>query len=152
MSDQELDSIATDLSGKVVKIKKSLLLIVDRSKVHEACERVYRLPGLYHLVTITGMDTGKSILLYYHFWKGKSFTTVSTEVPKSDPRLPSISDSVPAALLYEAEVKDMFGVTFEGNPRMASKLLLPDSYPLGAPPPLTKEADPEKIRKMMELE
>ncbi len=88
----------------------------------------------------------------YHFWRGKVFITVKTDVPKSRPHIPTISSVLPSSLLYEAEVKDLLGVTFDGNPLMGTRLLLPDIYPEDAPPPLTKEADPEKIRKMMELE
>jgi Ni,Fe-hydrogenase III component G len=98
------------------------------------------------------MDTGTEIAILYHFWLGKTFFVVRTTVPKSLPKLASIIPSIPAATLYEAEVHDLLGVTFVGNPFMKSKLLLPDEYPKDAPPPLWKEADPAKIRRMMGLE
>jgi len=109
------------------------------------------MPDFYHLSTISGFDEGTTITVIYHFWKGKEFLSIKTSVTKQDPTIHSISDVVPAALLYEAEVKDMLGVKFEGNPFTRQKLILPDSYPAEAPPPLRKEADPEKIRRMMEL-
>ena len=68
------------------------------------------------------------------------------------PSIPSVTGALPAATLYESEVADLFGVRFEGNPVTGRKLLLPDTYPKDAPPPMTKEANPEKIRKMMGLE
>ncbi len=131
---------------------KSTVLAVSPAKVAEACRGVSALPGLYHLSTITGMDLGEEIALLYHFWEGRRFVQVRTQVPKADPRLPSVSSLIPSATLYEAEIQDLLGVVFEGNPYVGKKLLLPDSYPPEAPPPLRKDADPEKIRKMMELE
>jgi membrane-bound hydrogenase subunit beta len=152
MSEEELSRVASALSGELTRGKKYIAVKVDREAFHQACEKVAGLPGLYHLSTITGVDMGKEIELLYHFWKEKRFVVVKTRVPKSDPRLPSVSDVLPASLLYEAEVKDLLGVQFDGNPLTGQKLLLPDAYPSDEPPPLTKEADPEKIRRKMGLE
>jgi len=133
-------------------LRHSSLLTVAPERVLEACMLVVEDGQFYHLSTITGLDEGETIDVFYHFWKGNGFITVKTSVPKADPKLPSVSASLPSALFYEAEVMDMLGVVFEGNPMVGKKLLLPDAYPPQAPPPLRKEADPEKIRKMMGLE
>jgi membrane-bound hydrogenase subunit beta len=118
-----------------------------------ACELlVSELPDFYHLSTITGTDIGNAIELTYHFWSGRDFLSVRTSVPKENPAIDSLCDFLPSATLYEAEIKDLLGVLFRANPLMDKRLLLPDNYPVEAPPPLRKEADPEKIRKMMELE
>lgn len=106
----------------------------------------------YHLTTITGIDEGQSLSLYYHFWYKKEFLSLKTSVPKNNPTIPTVSDLLPASVLYEAELQDMLGINFEGNRLSGRRLLLPDNYPVNAPPPLRKEADPEKIRKMMGLE
>jgi len=131
---------------------KTIELIVLPDKVPIACQRVAAIPGLYHLSTMTGYDKGESIEILYHFWQGRRFVDVRTSVPKEAPRLKSISSVVAAATLYEAEIQDILGVSFDGNPFQGKRLLLPDTYPAEAPPPLTKEANPEKIRKMLELE
>jgi len=131
---------------------KTIELIVPSDKVPIACQRVAAIPGLYHLSTMTGYDKGESIEILYHFWQGRRFVDVRTSVPKVAPRLKSISSLVAAATLYEAEIQDILGVSFDGNPFQGKRLLLPDTYPAEAPPPLTKEANPEKIRKMLELE
>jgi NADH:ubiquinone oxidoreductase subunit C len=149
LSAEELEPIARETQGKVSSSKKSVILNVSPEKVVEACSKVHALSGLYHLSTITGVDTGENIEISYHFWKGRTFTVVRTNVPKKDARISSITSAIPAAVLYEAEVKDLLGVVFEGNPFMKTKLLLPDDYPAEAPPPLRKEADPAKIRRMI---
>lgn len=152
MSEEELTRIAAELSGAVIRGKKFIGIRVGRELAPTACRRVAELPGLYHLTTITGVDLGGEIEVLYHFWKERRFTVVSTRVSKADPVLHTVSDILPSSVLYEAEVKDLLGVVFEGNPLMGRRLLLPDAYPTGAPPPLGREADPEKMRKMMELE
>jgi membrane-bound hydrogenase subunit beta len=151
-SETELSSVAAELSGELRRRKNSVVISVSREKVAEAIKRISSLPGLYHLSTISGVDLGQEIEVLYHFWKGRDIVTVRILVPKADPHVQSVCGLLPSSLLYEAEVKDLLGVQFDGNPLMRQKLLLPDSYPEGAPPPLTKEADPEKIRKAMELE
>ncbi len=152
MPDEELGPIATRLGGTVTVGPKTSVLSVPPEKVIEACSGVSSLPGWYHLSTITGMDLGQEIAILYHFWQGRRFIQVRTQVPKSAPRLKSISGALAAGTLYEAEIQDLLGVAFEGNPFLGKKLLLPDIYPPDAPPPLRKDTDPHKIKKMMELE
>jgi len=152
MSEEEIRGLATELGATVGTNTKSIELVVTPEKVLVACQRVAAIPGLYHLSTMTGFDNGDTIEILYHFWQGKRFVDVRTSVPKAAPRMKSISSEIPAATLYEAEIQDILGVSFDGNPYQGKRLLLPDSYPNDAPPPLTKEANPEKIRKMLELE
>jgi len=152
LSNEELANLATRLGGSLATRQKSVEITVSPDKVLQACMTVSSIPGLYHLTTITGLDLGEEIGLLYHFWQGRGFVVVRTAVPKANPKLQSISGPLPSATLYEAEIQDLLGVSFEGNPYLGKKLLLPDNYPAEAPPPLRKEADPDKIRKMMELE
>lgn len=152
MDENYISKLSELVGGAQSEIKKSSVVTVGSGSIKDACHSISASPDLYHLSTITGVDEGEVISVYYHFWKGKEFLSLKTQVPKSEPKLGSISEILPAAVLYEAEVKDLLGVTFEGNPFMSGKLVLPDSYPPEAPPPLRKEADPEKIRKLMRLE
>jgi NADH:ubiquinone oxidoreductase subunit C len=149
---EDLAALASKVGGTLAEGPKTTILSVPPDKVVEACNAVASLPGWYHLSTITGMDLGNDIALLYHFWQGKRFLQVRTQVPKSAPRLMSISGALAAGTLYEAEIQDLLGVAFEGNPFLGKRLLLPDVYPTDAPPPLRKDADPHKIKKMMELE
>jgi NADH:ubiquinone oxidoreductase subunit C len=147
-----MQAIAKEIGGDITTSKKAIVLNVSRDKVPDACAKVAAIPGFYHLSTITALDVGEQIAVMYHFWKEKTFAVVKTMVPKSDARIPSITAKVPAAVFYEAEVKDLMGVYFEGNPYMKGRFVLPDEYPKDAPAPLRKEADPAKIRKMLGLE
>jgi NADH:ubiquinone oxidoreductase subunit C len=147
-----MQAIAAETGGVVTIGKKAVVLNVSREKVPDTCAKVVAMPGFYHLSTITALDLGEQIAVMYHFWKGKAFAVVKTLVPKNDARMPSATSAVPAAVFYEAEVKDLMGVVFEGNPYMKGRFVLPDEYPNDAPAPLRKEADPAKIRRMMKLE
>ena len=152
VSAEPLQKLSAALGATLTPGTKATVLAVPPEKVVEACLGVSSLPGLYHLSTITGVDLGDQIGLLYHFWEGRRFVVVRTAVQKSAPRIQSASGAIPAATLYEAEIQDLFGVTFDGNQYVGKRLLLPDEYPADAPPPLTKEADPKKIREMMKLE
>jgi Ni,Fe-hydrogenase III component G len=152
LSIEAMQGIAAETGGTVTTSKKTVVLNVSREKVPDACAKVAAIPGYYHLSTITATDLGEQIEVLYPFWKGKTFAVVKTLVPKNDARIPSIIAAVPAAVFYEAEVKDLLGVVFEGNPYMKMRFVLPDEYPKDAPAPLRREADPAKIRKMMGLE
>ncbi len=152
MSSSQLESVAAGLGASVARGMHVSVVAVPKEKVRDACAAVASLPGFYHLSTITAVDTGNQVELLYHFWKGKSFVAVKTELPKGSLEIESVSGLLTSATLYEAEIQDLFGVTFTGNPYTGRRLLLPDEYPKDAPPPLRVEADPEKIRKLMELE
>ncbi len=152
MSSEELTPLVSRFGGSLTAGPKTTILSVSPDKVVDACKAVSSLPGWYHLSTITGMDLGQDIAILYHFWQGKHFIQVRTQVPKSAPRLRSISGDLAAGTLYEAEIQDLLGVVFEGNPFTGKRLLLPDVYPVDAPPPLRKESNVAKIRKAMELE
>ncbi len=153
MDNNKLQDIAMKTAAQIATNRRSTVLTVAPDKLGDICKLItMEMPEFYHLSTITGVDTGKTIDVFYRFWKDKEFLSVKTTVPKENPVLDSLSDFLASSLLYEAEVKDLLGISFRGNPLMDRKVLLPDSYPTDAPPPLRKEADPEKIRKMMELE
>ena len=152
MPDDWLDPLAETLGGMVAESRNARSIAGPPEKAQEACVAVASVPGFYHLTTITAVDKGTAVELMYHFWQGRSFVTVRTDLPKEDLSIESISGVLPAAVLYEAEIQDLFGVTFRGNPLTGRRLLLPDDYPAEAPPPLRMEADPGEIRRLMGLE
>lgn len=155
-----VEDIVAASGATVAKNRNSTVLTMNPDKMRDAVKVLTsEAPEFYHLTTITGVDVGSTIDVYYHFWKGREFLSLKTNVPKENPVLDSLCDVLPSALFYEAEVKDLLGVLFKGNPMifkgsrlLDQKFLLPDEYPAQVPPPLRKEADPEKIRKMMGLE
>ena len=81
---------------------------------------------LRHLSTITGQDTGSAIELLYHFWDDGGLT-LRTLLPRDEPHITTLTDLIPGAALYEREVSEMLGVTFDGHPD-PRPLLLPDNW------------------------
>ena len=99
-----------------------------------------------HISTITGVDMREEIEVIYHLNRdGKIELSLKVRVPKDEPVLPTISDLMPGAILYEREVHDLLGVTFENHPDL-SPLVLPEEWPHGVYP-LRKEWTIEGIRE-----
>ncbi|MCL4435777.1 MAG: NADH-quinone oxidoreductase subunit C [Thaumarchaeota archaeon] len=61
------------------------------------------------------------------------FIVVTAKVDPRNPSFPSIALQIPAAFLYEREIKDMFGLTPQGNPDMRP-LILHEEWPSGVFP------------------
>ena len=69
-------------------------------------------------------------------------------MPASDPKVPSITDIINGATLYEREVHDLVGVYPEGHPD-PKRLLLSEDWPEGVYP-LLKTWDVNSLRKRVD--
>jgi NADH-quinone oxidoreductase subunit C len=75
------------------------------------------------------VDNRTSFEVVYHFWSDRNgMFTVKVALPHDKPAIGTITDIVPAAILYEREVHDLFGIEFPGHPDMR-RLLLNDEWP-----------------------
>ncbi len=83
-----------------------------------------------HLSTITGHDNGREIEMLYHFVIEGCALNLRAAVPKGGDRIDTITPAVPAAVMYEREVMDLFGVSIAGHPD-PRRLILPDDWPEG---------------------
>jgi len=70
-------------------------------------------PRGYRFVTITCVDCGDHFEIMYHFDKDYELTTLRLNLAKGQ-KLPSISDIIPAAVLVENEIRDLFGIEVKG--------------------------------------
>jgi membrane-bound hydrogenase subunit beta len=86
--------------------------------------------GLWFLSTISGVDLGDQFEIVYHFGHDHGNLNVRTRIPRSDPKVESITPHIPGAILYERELQDMFGMTIEHIPD-PRPLLTPDDWPDG---------------------
>lgn len=104
--------------------------------------------GFSHVSTITGVDIGKEIEVIYHLNReGKTELSLKTRVTKKNSVLPTITNIIPGATLYEREIHDLLGVRFENHPDL-SPLILPENWPSEVHP-LKKEWTIEKIRNYL---
>jgi formate hydrogenlyase subunit 5 len=96
------------------------------------------------LATITSLDLGQNLGIYYHIRLSKGYLTVKSEVPKSNPKIASIIDLIPGAAFIELEGSDLLGIIYEGNP-LSGHFLLPENWPNGVYP-LRKDFKADEIK------
>ena len=75
-------------------------------------------------------DTGRELHVVYHLASMTWNRRIRLEVtaPDSDPHVPTVSDTYPAADWHERETWDMFGIVFDGHPSL-TRILMPDDWP-----------------------
>lgn len=120
---------------------------VELDCLPEIVEEVYYNQGGW-LSSVVGNDERSingSFAIYYvlsieeqrhpskNFW-----LTVKALVPPEEPEFPSVTPRVPAAVWYERDVRDLFGLIPVGHPD-PRRLVLPDDWPEGLYP-LRKDA------------
>ena len=90
-----------------------------------------RVKRLGYLSAITGMDPGletEQLEVLYHFCAGAAVITLRVPIPRHAPVVPSLSQIIPSAEVFERELKEMFGVMVSGLPT-PEHLYLPDDWP-----------------------
>ncbi|RLI12793.1 NADH-quinone oxidoreductase subunit C [Candidatus Bathyarchaeota archaeon] len=100
---------------------------IDKEKLEDAI-RFLKTDGFTHLSAITGLETEDWIELLYHLSREDVLLTIRVRLPLNEPVIPSITNHIPGATLYEQEIHDLLGVNFEGHPNLAP-LILPDDWP-----------------------
>jgi len=131
-----------------VAVKKNIFrtiwLTVKREAFRKAIEHICKLQQYPHLAVISMADRGDNIELIYHFtiYFAQQLQELSLGlrvlVPKSDPRIPTITDLIPGAIFTEREAQEMIGVEVVGIPDNR-RLFLPDDFPKGVCPWRTDE-------------
>jgi len=92
-----------------------------------------------HFAVISDNDTGEEIKLTYHFslYYGERFKEISlnltTNLPKNNLKMPTITDLIPGAQTSEREMKEMMGITFEDLPDLPN-VFLPIDFSKGVFP------------------
>jgi Ni,Fe-hydrogenase III component G len=132
-----VESLRRDLGEKALELtnpdRRRIFLKVAPADLVPAVTLLRDKYDCAHLSTISGVDKGGTFEFLYHFASPVAVISVRIEVPRAEPRLPSICPVIPGAVLYERELQDMFGVAVEGLPD-ARRLVLPDDWPEGQYP------------------
>jgi len=82
-----------------------------------------------HFAIISDNDTGEEVKLTYHFslYYGERFKEISlnltTNLPKNNLKMPTITDLIPGAQTSEREMKEMMGITFKDLPDLPNVFL-----------------------------
>ncbi len=102
-----------------------------------------RVKRLGYLAAIVGLDLGpeaNEIEVLYHFCPGNAVIALRVRVPRQGAVLPSLSEVIPSAEVFERELMEMFGIEITGL-RNKQHLYLPDDWPVNTYP-LRKDFDP----------
>lgn len=138
------ERLAEKLLGWSTPRPRRIYVKVSREALKEAV-KLLKDEGYTHISAVTGLDTGSNLELLYHLERSGTCLTVRTELPYEDAKIPTITDLIPGALLYEGEARDLLGVEFEGHP-YPRPVILPDGWPEGLYP-LRKKYTVEEIRE-----
>ena len=151
--DQVHDRLATLVADPFVKVvvdRGEITFYIPREKLAESMRQLRDDPQLrFELcASVSGVhypaDADAELHVAYHL---ASIThnrriRVETTCPDSDPHVPSVVSTYPAADWHERETWDMFGIVFDGHPHL-TRILMPDDwvgfpqrkdYPLGGIP------------------
>ena len=120
------ETFPTETIEVQVVLMDETFVVLPPNCIHHSTEVLVKRFDLRHLSTITGQDTGSAIELLYHFWDDGGLT-LRTLLPRDEPHITTLTDLIPGAALYEREVSEMLGVTFDGHPD-PRPLLLPDNW------------------------
>ncbi len=134
--------------------KDQIVIVVDRNDLPEAVRMLYYDMGgwLSNMVANDEREINAHYAIYYTLsmeggkmtqedelaQEDKCWITVEALIPQNDPTYPSVTRKVPAAVWYEREAYDMYGLVAEGLPD-TRRLVLSDDWPEGIYP-LRKDA------------
>lgn len=79
------------------------------------------------LTAVDEQDKGLAVVVHLYSIEDRQHLLIRTLVPREDPVLPSAVSLFRGAAWHERETHEMFGVIFDGHPRLAP-LLLPAEF------------------------
>ncbi|HEX8991306.1 MAG TPA: NADH-quinone oxidoreductase subunit C [Anaerolineales bacterium] len=119
-----------------VKVVKELIPIIVGLRVKR----------LGYLSAIVGMDLGpekNELEVLYFFCPESAVISLRVRIPREGASLPSLSEIIPSAEVFERELREMFGIEIVGL-HTTEHLYLPDDWPDGIHP-LRKDFDPAML-------
>ncbi|MGC8658553.1 MAG: NADH-quinone oxidoreductase subunit C [Desulfomonilaceae bacterium] len=125
-------SADTSVSADIEHFQVSIECPAD--KLTDVCEWLTT-EANYKFATLIASESETEWLLRYVFYGdvGCGQVQVLIRLAKTDSAAPSISSKVHAADWHEREVEDLFGITFEGHPRLGD-FVLHEEWPEGVNP------------------
>jgi len=121
---------AMEKFGTVEQVRSNRIKVnTIREKIHEALFRAQALLACDHLIQISAMDNGQNFELIYHL-TGPHHTiiAIAIEIPRDRPEIPTTSDILPPAGIYERQIYDLFGIVFTGHPNL-KRIILNEDWP-----------------------
>jgi len=153
MNTQEILTLAEAIVGAwdwvtEVSHPRPILLDVKIKNLNEFVPIVVglRVKRLGYLSAIVGLDLGpeaNEMEVLYHFCPGDAIIGLRVRIPRQGGAVPSLSEIIPSAEVFERELHEMFGIEITGL-RNTERLYLPERWPEGVYP-LRKDFDPASL-------
>jgi len=132
-----IKGIRNTLKDKVLEptnpAPRRIFLKVDRKDLIETVRFLKEKFDFTHISTISGLDKGDIFEILYHLANEFAVLSLRITTPRNEPKIPSICEIIPGAVLYEREIQDMLGIIVENIPD-PRPLILPDDWPQGIYP------------------
>jgi len=138
MKAKEVAKVIKKYVNKVKIVNERRVFATTDKKRSRAAMLALKRRGVQHLSTISGVDRGDAITLVYHIDCNPVLLNLKLNLPKRMPKVRTVTDIFPGAILYERDLMEMLGIKGEGHPD-PRRLFLPDDWPAGVYP-LRKEA------------
>lgn len=129
--------------GVSEQVRKNRIRIkTTPDKVHDTIRTVQAMFGFDRLITISAADNGRSLELIYHLTgPHRMVVSIAVELERDQPAMPTTSELLPPAGIYERQIHDLFGIVFTGNPNM-KRIMLNEDWPVDEYP-LRKDWKPD---------
>ncbi len=133
--------------GTVEQVRSNRVKVTTKiEQVREAILRAQSILACDHVVQISAADNGKSLELIYHLTgPHRLVIAIAIDIPRDKPEVPTTSDLLPPAGIYERQIHDLLGIVFRGHPDL-KRIILNEDWPEGEYP-LRKDwkMDPNKF-------
>ncbi|MFA4839500.1 MAG: NADH-quinone oxidoreductase subunit C [Candidatus Neomarinimicrobiota bacterium] len=136
---QEIDQFKERMDGKISHLidkKQRFYFNVGSENLCEVAEYLFKNLGC-RLSTATAMEMMHGIEILYHFSldrAGQYFCPRVVITDKEHPKVPSITSIIGGAVWIEREMFDLWGIEFDGHPRMEELLTI--HHPRGLKQPM----------------
>ncbi len=129
--------VPADAFVRTVIDRGEMTLVVQREHLPAVVRALRDDPALrFELcLSVSGVhnpsDTGAELHVVYHLMSithGSRRLRLEVTCPDSDPHVPSVVATYPAADWHERETWDMFGIIFDDHPSL-TRILMPDDWP-----------------------
>jgi len=143
MSEEEIKNvIERGVESAAVTVQRAGRLVVTVPKAGAVAALILlKARGFEHLAAICCTDwlEDGQLELVYHLWSytDRIHVMLSTRLPRTDPQTVTAMPVFQHAQTYEREIHEMYGVHFQGNPRLTPFLL--DHWQ--GPPPMRRDFD-----------
>jgi Ni,Fe-hydrogenase III component G len=100
---------------------------IDRAELIPAVGILREKFSISQLAVIVGEDVRDAFLCNYVF-TGPKVVVLQVRIDREKPSVPSLAMIVPGAIVYERELKDLFGILPAGNPDLRRQAV-PEDWP-----------------------